>query len=168
MKGAIMRGIKPSILALSLLAFAGCAGAVDKRDGGYEYRHPDRSKAADKMQIEVTITDNGYEVEGYSTPGTLTSIYVRNKGTMTHGFVSPLFKAGILNKEGGGKEIGKEYRGYHLDPGEHMTLTFTQPSTTDPATGIRETTQVPFWCDIHTHMRGEFLVLETRGEVGGG
>jgi hypothetical protein len=49
-----------------------------------------------------------------------------------------------------------------------MILTFKQPSTTDPATGISETTQVPFWCDIHTHMRGEFLVLETKGEVGGG
>ena len=39
-----MRGIKTSILAVSLLAFAGNAGAIDlgviSRDGGYEYRHP--------------------------------------------------------------------------------------------------------------------------------
>ena len=39
-----MRGIKTSILTVSLLAFAGTAGAVDwsviARDGGYEYRHP--------------------------------------------------------------------------------------------------------------------------------
>jgi chemotaxis protein MotB len=39
-----MRGIKTSILAASLLAFAGNAGAIDlgviSRDGGYEYRHP--------------------------------------------------------------------------------------------------------------------------------
>jgi hypothetical protein len=28
--------------------------------------------------------------------------------------------------------------------------------------------QVPFWCDIHSHMKGEFLVVETKGEVGGG
>jgi chemotaxis protein MotB len=39
-----MRGIKTSILALSVLAFAGTAGAVDWTaiccDGGYEYRHP--------------------------------------------------------------------------------------------------------------------------------
>jgi hypothetical protein len=129
-------------------------------------------QAEDEMKVEITITDKGYEVKGYTTAGSLTKIDVRNKGTMAHGFVSPLFIAGILKTEGGGKEIkvskGKGVRGYHLDPGEHMILTFKQPSTTDPATGISETTQVPFWCDIHTHMRGEFLVLETKGEVGGG
>jgi chemotaxis protein MotB len=39
-----MRGIKTSILAVSVLAFAGTVGAVDLKgiccDGGYEYRHP--------------------------------------------------------------------------------------------------------------------------------
>jgi chemotaxis protein MotB len=39
-----MRGIKTSILAVSMLAIAGTAGAVDWSaiccDGGYEYRHP--------------------------------------------------------------------------------------------------------------------------------
>jgi len=44
MKGVRMRGIKTSILAVGLLAFAGNAGAIDlgviSRDGGYEYRHP--------------------------------------------------------------------------------------------------------------------------------
>jgi chemotaxis protein MotB len=46
-----MRGVKTSILAVSLLAFAGPAGAVDfspiSADGGYEYRHrAEQSKAA--------------------------------------------------------------------------------------------------------------------------
>ena len=40
----MMRGIKTSFLAVSVLAFAGTAGAVDLSgiccDGGYEYRHP--------------------------------------------------------------------------------------------------------------------------------
>jgi chemotaxis protein MotB len=44
MEGVVMSGIKTSILAVSLLAFAGTAGAVDLGaiccDGGYEYRHP--------------------------------------------------------------------------------------------------------------------------------
>lgn len=39
-----MRGVKASVLALSLLAGTGTAGAVDwsviSKDGGYEYRHP--------------------------------------------------------------------------------------------------------------------------------
>ncbi len=41
-----MKVVKTSVLALSLLAFAGTAGAVDMTaiccDGGYEYRHPTR------------------------------------------------------------------------------------------------------------------------------
>jgi hypothetical protein len=28
--------------------------------------------------------------------------------------------------------------------------------------------QYPFWCDIHSNMKGEFLIVETTGEVGGG
>jgi hypothetical protein len=49
-----------------------------------------------------------------------------------------------------------------------MTLYFKKESRTDPETGISETTQVPWWCDIHTHMKGEFLIGKTRGEIGGG
>jgi chemotaxis protein MotB len=54
MKGVIMKGITTSILALSLLAFAGTAGAVDFGqiccDGGFEYRHP---SAWEKEQLRL-------------------------------------------------------------------------------------------------------------------
>ena len=125
-----------------------------------------------EMNIEVTITDLGYEVKGHTTPDSLTSIVVHNKGTIPHGITSPAFTMGVLKKEGDGVEMrdskGKGFKAYHLEPGKSMTLRFTKGSPTDFATGIRETTQVPFWCDIHAHMKGEFLVVETRGEVGGG
>ena len=129
-------------------------------------------QAADpEMKVDVTITDKGYEVKGHTSPGALTAIVVHNKGTMTHGIASPLFKDGVVKKEGDGVEVkspkGKG-RAYHLEPGKSMTLYFKKGSQADPATGISETTQVPIWCDIHTHMRGEFLVVETKGEVGGG
>jgi hypothetical protein len=111
-------------------------------------------------------------VKGHTTAGALTAVIVRNDGSMTHGISSPLFKAGVVKKEGSGVEIrgqkGKGFRAYHLEPGQTMTLHFQQASQSDPATGISETSQVPFWCDIHQHMKGEFLVLETKGEVGGG
>jgi hypothetical protein len=131
------------------------------------------TRAADAdMKVEVTITDQGYNVKGHTTPGALTAIIVRNQGSMTHGISSPLFKAGVVNKEGSGVEIrgqkGKGFRAYHLEPGQTMTLYFSKASASDPATGISETAQVPFWCDIHTHMKGEFLVVETKGEIGGG
>ncbi len=125
-----------------------------------------------EMKVEITITDQGYNVKGHTTAGALTAIVVRNQGTMTHGISSPLFKEGVVRKEGSGVEIrgqkGKGFRAYHLEPGQTMTLYFQKASHSDPATGISETTQVPFWCDIHQHMKGEFLVLETKGEVGGG
>jgi hypothetical protein len=131
------------------------------------------AQAADvESKVEVTISDQGYTVKGQTTPGALTAIVVRNQGSMTHGISSPLFKATIVKKEGDGVEIrgrkGQGFRAYHLDPGQTMTLYFTKPATADPATGISETSQVPFWCDIHTHMKGEFLVVETKGEIGGG
>ena len=125
-----------------------------------------------ESKVEITISDQGYNVKGQTTPGALTAIVVRNQGTMTHGISSPLFKATIVKKEGAGVEIrgpkGKGFRAYHLEPGQTMTLYFNKPATADPATGISETSQVPFWCDIHTHMKGEFLVVETKGEIGGG
>jgi len=131
------------------------------------------ARAADaEMKVEVAISDQGFNVKGVTTPGALTAIVVRNQGSMTHGISSPLFKAGVMKKEGDGVEIrgpkGKGFRAYHLEPGQTMTLYFSKPSTSDPATGISETSQVPFWCDIHTHMKGEFLVVETKGEIGGG
>ena len=133
---------------------------------------PSTVQAEDEMKVEVTITDKGYDVKGHSAAGSLTRVIVRNQGTMTHGISSPMFKEGVLKKEGDGVEIrgpkGKGFRAYHLEPGQTMTLTFKKESSPDPATGISETSQVPFWCDIHTHMKGEFLVLETKGEVGGG
>jgi hypothetical protein len=133
---------------------------------------PSIVQAEDEMKVEVTITDKGYDVKGHTTPGSLTKIIVRNQGSMTHGISSPMFKEGVLKKEGDGVEIrgpkGKGFRAYHLEPGQTMTLTFKKESRPDPATGISETSQVPFWCDIHTQMKGEFLVIETKGEVGGG
>jgi hypothetical protein len=133
---------------------------------------PSLVQAEDEMKVEVTITDRGYDVKGHTTPGSLTRIVVKNQGTMTHGITSPMFKEGVIKKEGEGVEIrgqkGKGYRAYHLEPGQTMTLLFTKKGHPDPATGISESMQVPFWCDIHTHMKGEFLVVETKGEVGGG
>ena len=128
--------------------------------------------AAPESKIEITITDQGYDVKGHTSPGDLTAIVVRNQGTTTHGISSPAFKAGVVSKEGAGVEIrgpkGQGFRAYHLEPGQTMTLYFKKASQSDPATGISETSQVPFWCDIHKHMKGEFLVVETKGEVSGG
>lgn len=162
-----MRG---SVHTVRALIFPMAVGAIALAAIGVGI--PATVQAEDEMKVEITITDKGYDVKGHTTPGSLTRIIVRNQGTMTHGISSPMFKEGVINREGDGVEIrgpkGKGFRAYHLEPGKTMTLTFKKESRPDPATGISETSQVPFWCDIHTHMKGEFLVVETKGEVGGG
>ncbi len=124
---------------------------------------------AEEGKIDVTITDKGYSVEGYTTPGVVTKIILHNKGTMTHGFSSRILKDTSVRTEGDAKEVvSYGVKSFHVDAGKTATLTFSKPSKHDPATGISETQQYAFWCDIHPHMRGEFLILETKGEVGGG
>jgi chemotaxis protein MotB len=59
-----MRGIKTSILAVSVLAFAGTAGAVDWSaiccDGGYEYRHPSAwEKEQQRLREAMAAGDTG-------------------------------------------------------------------------------------------------------------
>ena len=146
----------PLVIGAVTLAVTGCAGrSVDQ-------------VADPSMKVEITMTDQEYTVHGYTNNGALTALVVRNKGSITHGITSPLFKEGILKKEGDGVEIsgqnGDGFRAYHLEPGQTMTLYFRMGSRTDPRTGrIRERTPVPFWCDIHAHLKGEFVILSTGG-----
>lgn len=124
---------------------------------------------ADEGKIEVTVKDDGYTVKGYTTPGAVTKIILRNEGTMTHGFSSRILKDVAVRKEGDAYEvIAHGVKSFHVDAGKVATLVFTKPSKADPTTGISETQQYAFWCDIHPHMKGEFLIVETKGEVGGG
>ncbi len=115
-------------MAVGVIAFA-AAGTVSTLAA---------QAAEPEMKVDVTITDKGYDVKGHTTPGALTAIVVRNKGTMTHGINSPLFKEGVIKKEGAGTEVagkGKGVKAYHLEPGQTMTLHFKKASATDPATG---------------------------------
>lgn len=122
-------------------------------------------QAADpEMKIEVTMKNKEYHVKGHTLPGVLTAIVLKNDDTVTHGFSSNLFKDVHVRKEGDAVEAkGKGVRSFHVDPGKTATLYFTKGHSTE-----RETIQYPFWCDIHSNMKGEFLVVETTGEIGGG
>ncbi|MDH5725716.1 MAG: hypothetical protein OEY60_09600 [Nitrospira sp.] len=142
-------------------------GAIVLAVMGFDGRSLVQATDQGQMHVDITITDLGYSVKGHTMPDSLTSITVRNNGTIPHGIASPAFTTGVIKKEGEGVEMrdskGKGFKAYHLEPGKIMTLHFSKASTPE-----RETTQVPFWCDPHTHMKGEFLVVETRGETGGG
>lgn len=118
--------------------------------------------AEPEMKIQVIMKDRQYHVTGHTTPGALTAIVLRNEDTVTHGFSSPLFRQELTIKEGDAEEITRRGRifSYHVDPGKTATIYFKKSSTAE-----RETVQVSFWCDIHAQMQGEFLVVETTGEI---
>lgn len=121
------------------------------------------------VKIEIIMQDRGYHVNGHSLPDSLTTIVLRNQDTRTHGFSSPRFKDMVIRTEGEAIEVkNKGIRSYHVPAGKTATLHFTQASRIDSSTGIHETTQYPFQCDIYPNMKGEFLVIETKGEMGGG
>lgn len=134
---------------------------------GFDGQSVVRATDQGEMHVDVTITDQGYSVKGHTLTDQLTAITFRNNGTMPHGITSPAFSTEVIKKEGDGVEVkdskGKGYKAYQLEPGKTMTLHFYKAASAD-----QSTMQVPFWCHLHPHHRGEFLVVETRGELGGG
>ena len=144
---------------------------VDKllEDTRATLRAEGRSAESTPVKIEITMQDRGYDVKGHSLPDSLTAIVLRNQDTKTHGFSSPRFNDLVIRTEGDATEVKTEgLRSYHVPAGKTATLYFTQASHADPLTGYRETIQYPFRCDLHPNMKGEFSVIETRGEMGGG
>jgi hypothetical protein len=132
-------------------------------------RAESRSAERTPVKIEITMQDRGYDIKGHSLPDSLTAIVLRNQDTETHGFSSPRFKDLVIRTEGDATEVQTEgLRSYHVPAGKTATLYFTQASLVEPLTGYQETIQYPFRCDLHPNMKGEFLVIETRGEIGGG
>lgn len=126
---------------------------------------------APPSKVEITIRDreHGYKTVGITMPSQDTTIVIRNQDTVTHGFASKLFKDIPVRVEGGIELKGKNFRSFHVDPGQVMTLHFsTAPSRFDPATGTAESLRYALWCDIHPEVKGEVYVIETRGEIGGG
>ncbi len=126
---------------------------------------PVAQAAEPDMKVEVTMKNGGYEVKGHSSPGSLTAIVLHNQDSTGTRFSSDLFKHVAVRKEGDVVEVmGHGVKSYHLpQPGKTGTLYFTKGHSEG-----RETQQYPFWCHMHPHMKGEFLVVETAGEVGGG
>jgi len=146
---------RPLLLGMALAA-VGLSGLVTSAQSV--------AQAADPLKIEVIVTDQEFKVSGGTVAGELTEIVVRNQGTMTHGFTSPLLNDVGVKVEGDAVAIkGKGVNAYHVDAGKVMKIHFTKHSKSEP-----ETMRYMFWCDIHPNMKGELLIVETKGEIGGG
>ncbi|MEK7236491.1 MAG: hypothetical protein AAB242_07715, partial [Nitrospirota bacterium] len=119
---------------------------------------------APPSKVEITIHDrqHGYETVGLTMPSHDTVIVIHNKDSVTHGFASNLFKGIPVRVEGGIEVQGKNFKSYHVDQGQTMTLHFaTAPSKFDPVMGGAESLRYALWCDIHPEVKGEMYVIET-------
>lgn len=130
--------------------------------------------AIDISEKAFQITKGGTEQGFHIVAGMPAAIRLHNSDLVAHEFVSTLFRD-VPFRISGNATVVKTARasGVRLDPGQTVTLEFSAPVAKEDQYGIMETFYDVFWCNVHgkehgDKMRGEVMVLETRGEVSGG
>ena len=172
-----MRYIRVISGVVAALAFAATASA-----GPFEGKAQVTVSGAELGDVDVAIdisektfhitkggTDRGFTL----IAGTPTVIQIRNRDVVTHEFVSTLFRD-VPFRISGNATLVKTARasGVRLDPGQLVTLEFNAPLSKEDQYGAAESSYDVFWCNVHgkdhgQKMRGELLIIETRGEIGG-
>ena len=163
---------------VATLAFATTtnAGSIEDKAqgtvGAAESRGVD--VAIDISEKTFHIIKGGTERGFTLMAGSPTVIQLRNRDDVTHEFVSTLFHD-VPFRISGNATLIKTARasGVRLDPGQTVTLEFDAPLAKADQFGAVESSYDVFWCNVHGKdhghkMRGELLILETRGEIGGG
>lgn len=129
----------------------------------------------DKYDVEVVIRDKAFHLgkggeKGFEfLGGTEGAIMLRNEDTISHEFVSSLFREVPVRISGHATMVTAPMAaGVRLDPGETVVLRFQVPIKDRWES---DTYFNAFWCNIHgkdhgAKMRGELLVMETRGQIG--
>jgi hypothetical protein len=156
---------------LSTLAVAGLVVASAMTAGAAAF--PERSQGT----VDVVMKDKGFRVTSGDSErgfmlvaGTQADINLRNDDTVAHEFVSPLLYKAPFQISGNATLIRlPNTMGVRIDPGQSAVLTFNVPQDSTEFQPLYDL----FWCNIHgkqhsDSMRGEILIVETRGEVGGG
>lgn len=164
---------------IAALAFAATAQA-----GPFEEKPKAMVGGADQpreVEVQIDISEKAFQITKGATEqgfhlvaGMPAAIRLHNSDVVAHEFVSTLFRDVPFQLSGNATLI-KTARasGVRLDPGQTVTLEFNAPLGQHDSVGIVETSYDVFWCNIHgkdhgAKMRGEVMVLETTGEVGGG
>jgi len=98
------------------------------------------------------------------------TLELRNEDTLPHEFVSPMLFNVPFALDGNGVFVKlPNAAGVRVDPGRVVRLTFDVPQDSKEFQNMYEV----FWCNVHgkqhgDKMRGEVLVVDHRGEIGGG
>jgi hypothetical protein len=162
---------------VAALAFVGTASA-----GSIEDKVQGTGGGAEPGQVDVAIdiSEKAFHVTKGATErgftliaGSPTVIQLRNRDLVAHEFMSTLFRD-VPFRISGNATLVKTARatGVRVDPGQTVTLEFNAPVAKADQYGGTESSYDVFWCNVHgkehgQKMRGELLIIETRGEIGG-
>ncbi|HKO30508.1 MAG TPA: hypothetical protein VJU54_05185 [Nitrospiraceae bacterium] len=133
------------------------------------------------VDVAIEISEKAFYVTKGGTArgftlmaGTPTVIQLRNRDLVAHEFMSTLFRD-VPFRISGNATVVKTARasGLRIDPGQTVTIDFNVPVAKEDQYGAAESSYDVFWCNVHgkehgQKMRGELLIIETRGEIGGG
>jgi hypothetical protein len=173
-----MRYVSVISRVVAALAFAATASAGSFEDkaevtvGGAELREVD--VAIDISEKAFHITKGGTERGVTLMAGMPSVIQLRNRDLVAHEFMSTLFRD-VPFRISGNATLVKTARaaGVRVDPGQTVTLEFNAPLAKEDQNGAVQSSYDVFWCNVHGRehgqkMRGELLIIETTGEIGGG
>lgn len=129
------------------------------------------------INAEVVMKEKAFHITKGETgngfllvAGTHAAIRLRNEDNVAHEFVSTLLYDLPFQILGNGTFVKpSKAAGIRVDPGQAVTLAFDVPTDGKDYQNLYEV----FWCNIHgkehgDKMRGEILIVDQRGETGGG
>jgi len=142
---------------------------------------PPEPVAAREVDVAIDVSEKAFHITTGGTErgfilmaGMPAVIQLRNRDLVAHEFVSTLFRD-VPFRISGNATLVKTARasGVRLDPGQTVTLEFNAPMAKADQYGAVESIYDVFWCNVHgkehgQKMRGEVVIIETRGDFAGG
>jgi hypothetical protein len=172
-----MRYVSVISTVVVALAFAATASAGSVED---KPQVPVGGAGLKEVYVAIEISEKSFHITKGATEKGITlmagmpaAIQLHNKDLVAHEFMSTLFRD-VPFRITGNATLVKTARasGVRVDPGQTVTLEFNAPLSKEDEYGAIESTYDVFWCNVHgkehgQKMRGEMVIIETRGDIGG-
>jgi hypothetical protein len=172
-----MRYVSVISTVVVALAFAATASAGSVED---KTQVPVGGAGLKEVYVAIEISEKSFHITKGATEKGITlmagmpaAIQLHNKDLVAHEFMSTLFRD-VPFRITGNATLVKTARasGVRVDPGQTVTLEFDAPLSKEDEYGAIESTYDVFWCNVHgkehgQKMRGEMVIIETRGDIGG-
>jgi hypothetical protein len=102
--------------------------------------------------VEVEIRNSAYHIKSsILVPDQPAVIFLRNRDTIKHGFMSKRLEQQRIEVESSGVEtIGGAIQKIHIGPNKEVMIRFIPAGTG----------RIEFQCDLHPEMKGELLSLD--------